>query len=164
MTGRALPRAPRWTHIALMVGDIDASIEFYTTYTPLELIDKRQDDSGWGAWLGQPSDPDSPFFLVLAQFLPDKNPWKGQAQAVMAPFAHLGIEVTSRAEVDELAARADAGGHLSLGPVDMPDPIGYVCFVTDPDGNTIEFSHDQGIYAKAHELWGGDLPAEDRTS
>jgi len=25
----------------------------------------------------------------------------------------------------------------------MPKQIGYVCFVKDPDGNTVEFSYDQ---------------------
>ncbi len=149
-----LPKSARWTHIALLVDDIDASIEWYTKYTPLELIDRRQDDKGWGAWLGQKSDPDNPFFLVLAQFLPEANPWPQDPKTVMGPFAHIGIEVTSREEVDAHAAEADKGGHLSMGPLQLPDPIGYVCFVTDPDGNTIEFSHDQGIFSKAQELWG----------
>ena len=33
-------------------------------------------------------------------------------------------------------------------------PIGYICALTDPDGNVIEFSYDQGVYAKAQEVWG----------
>ena len=36
----------------------------------------------------------------------------------------------------------------------MPDPIGYICALTDPDGNMIEFSYDQGVYEKAQEVWG----------
>ena len=48
------PTEARWTHIALRVNDIDASIAWYQTFTPLELLDKRQDDMGFGAWLGQP--------------------------------------------------------------------------------------------------------------
>jgi hypothetical protein len=36
----------------------------------------------------------------------------------------------------------------------MPDPIGYICALTDPDGNVIEISHGQGVYAKAKEVWG----------
>ena len=45
----------------------------------------------------------------------------------------------------------------------MPDPIGYICALTDPDGNVIEFSFDQGVYEKAQEVWGsvaGVTPAE----
>jgi catechol 2,3-dioxygenase-like lactoylglutathione lyase family enzyme len=147
------PSSPRWTHLALMVDDLDASIEWYTTYTPLAVVSKREDESGRSAWLGQPSHPDNPFFLVLAQFLPGSSPWPDIEKAVMSPFAHLGIELTSRAEVDQRATEADAAGHLTHGPVELPPPIGYVCFVTDPDGNTIEFSFDQGVFAKAHELW-----------
>jgi hypothetical protein len=38
----------------------------------------------------------------------------------------------------------------------MPPPVGYICAITDPDGNVIEISHDQGVYAKVHEVWGTD--------
>ena len=37
---------------------------------------------------------------------------------------------------------------------EMPPPIGYICMLTDPDGNLIEFSFDQGVYKKAREVWG----------
>jgi hypothetical protein len=36
----------------------------------------------------------------------------------------------------------------------MPPPIGYICALTDPDGNMIEFSYDQGVYATVQEVWG----------
>jgi hypothetical protein len=36
----------------------------------------------------------------------------------------------------------------------MKPPIGYICFVEDPDGNTIEFSYDQGTYSIWQEVWG----------
>jgi hypothetical protein len=36
----------------------------------------------------------------------------------------------------------------------MPKQIGYICFLKDPDGNTIEFSFDQGVFEKAREVWG----------
>jgi hypothetical protein len=36
----------------------------------------------------------------------------------------------------------------------MPDPIGYICMLEDPDGNLVEFSFDQGVYAKVREVWG----------
>lgn len=91
---------------------------------------------------------------MLAQFKEGQDPWPDAAKTVMGPFAHLGIEVTSREDVEARAALAAEGGHLAFGPADMPYPIGYVCFVSDPDGNTIEFSCNQGIYAKAQELWG----------
>lgn len=150
----APPSKARWTHMALHVSDMDASIEWYSKYTPLNLLARREDEQGFGAWLGQESDPETPFFLVLAQFKEGQDPWPDAVKTVMGPFAHLGIEVTSREDVEARAALAKEGGHLAFGPADMPYPIGYVCFVSDPDGNTIEFSCNQGIYAKAKELWG----------
>lgn len=148
------PTAPRWTHIALRVSDIDASIAWYEEFTPLELLEKRQDEDGFGAWLGHPGDSDAPFILVLAQFLPDRDPFAPQPIATMAPFNHIGIELPTRREVDEIAARGERAGCLSMAATQMPDPIGYVCMLTDPDGNLVEFSFDQGVYEKAKEIWG----------
>ena len=37
------PTSPRWTHIALPCQDIDASIAWYERYTPLKLLDRRDD-------------------------------------------------------------------------------------------------------------------------
>ncbi|MCB0997283.1 MAG: VOC family protein [Acidimicrobiales bacterium] len=148
------PPEPRWTHIALRVKDIDASIAWYTEFTPMELLAKREDDFGFGAWLGQPDSPDKPFILVLAQFFPATDPFAGAPQEILAPFAHLGIELTSADAIDEVAAKGEAAGCLSMPPTEMPDPIGYICMLTDPDGNHIEYSYDQGVYAKAKEVWG----------
>ena len=36
----------------------------------------------------------------------------------------------------------------------MPKEIGYICFLKDPDGNTIEFSFDQGVLEEAKRTWG----------
>ncbi len=146
------PPAPRWTHVALRVTDIDATIDWYTTYTPMDLLDRREDESGYGAWLGHGDSPDSPFILVLAQFFPETDPFKDAPIAKLAPFAHLGIELTSREEVEAAAARGEADGWLRMPPTDMPPPIGYICMLADPDGNMVEFSHDQGVYAHARKL------------
>ena len=148
------PATPTWTHIALRVGDIDASIAWYEEFTPLQLLERRQDDMGFGAWLGQPESADRPFILVLAQFLPETDPFKAYPKEVLTPFAHLGIELPTRDAIDAAAARADAVGCLAMPPTQMPPPIGYVCMLRDPDGNMIEFSFDQGVYATAKRLWG----------
>lgn len=149
------PTKPSWTHMALHVNDIEASIAWYEKYTHLRLLARNQDDIGKGVWLGDPDDAQRPFVLVLAQFFKGKDPFAPARHAVLAPFAHIGIEVPSRETVDQYAANADADGFLALGPVQMPDPVGYVCFIKDPDGNLVEFSFDQGVYEKALEVWGG---------
>jgi hypothetical protein len=56
--------------------------------------------------------------------------------------------------VDRIAAQAEEEGCLHWPPAQLPPPIGYVCAATDPDGNVVEFSFDQGVYAKAREVWG----------
>jgi catechol 2,3-dioxygenase-like lactoylglutathione lyase family enzyme len=145
------PRGPRWTHIALPSSDIDKSIAWYTRFTPLELLDRHEDADGYGAWLGHSDQADTPFILVLVSFHRDRD--KGP-QPTMAPFAHIGIEVPSREEVARVAAEAEAAGCLHWPPTDMPDPVGFICAITDPDGNVIEISHNQGVYEKARAVWG----------
>ena len=51
-----------------------------------------------------------------------------------------------------MLGRAD--GCLEWEPAQWPPPVGYVCALADPDGNVVEFSYDQGVYAKAQEVWG----------
>ena len=153
---RSRPKGARWTHIALPCHDIDKSIEWYPRYTTLELLDRRSDPDGYGAWLGHSDQAESPFILVLVSFFRDQE--KGP-QPIMAPFAHIGIEVESRAEVERIAEMGRAEGCLMWPPTDMPDPIGYICAVTDPDGNVIEISHNQGVYDKAMEVWGNKARA-----
>lgn len=145
------PKTARWTHIALPVHDIERSIAWYSTYTPFELLDRREDADGYSAWLGHSDQAEFPFVLVLVSFFRDQA--KGP-QPIMAPFAHIGIEMPDREHVEEIAARAKADGCLTWPPTDMPDPIGYICAITDPDGNVIEISHNQGVYDKAREVWG----------
>lgn len=146
-----LPKSPRWTHIALPSTNMDASISWYEKFTPLRLLDRREDADGYGAWLGHPDQGDRPFILVLVSFFRDQD--KGQ-QPIMAPFAHIGIEMPTKERVDEIAELGRAEGCLVWEPQWMPDPIGYICACTDPDGNMIEFSFDQGVYEKAQEVWG----------
>ncbi len=60
-----------------------------------------------------------------------------------------------KSDVDEIAARGEAAGCLALPPTMMPPPIGYICMLRDPDGNTVEYSWDQGVYTTVRERWGG---------
>jgi catechol 2,3-dioxygenase-like lactoylglutathione lyase family enzyme len=143
---------PRWTHIALPTGDLDAAVAWYQRYTPLVVLDRRDDTDGRTAWLCHEGQVDNPFVLVLVMFFRSQ----GRAQPQLSPFAHLGIEVPHRSDVDRLAELARAEGCLSWEPTDMPPPVGYICGLHDPDGNVVEISHGQGVYAKVHEAWGGE--------
>ena len=148
------PKSPRWTHVALRVADIDATIEWYRTFTPLQLLDRREDADGYGAWLGHPDSGEFPFILVVAQFLPDHDPFAPAPIASLGPFNHMGIELPDRDAVDEIARRGEEASCLAMAATQMPDPIGYICMLKDPDGNLVEFSFDQGVYEKVREVWG----------
>jgi catechol 2,3-dioxygenase-like lactoylglutathione lyase family enzyme len=149
-----VPDRPRLTHVALRVRDLERSIEWYERYTPLEVLRRFSDEYGVGVWLADPGDRTCPFVLVLSQFVPELDPFGYAPPTVLGPYAHFGFELTDRGAVDRIAEQAAADGILTYPATDMPDPIGYICFVEDPDGNTIEFSHGQGTYRIIEEEWG----------
>ena len=150
---------PRWTHVAVPVSDIDRSIEFYTSLTPLVVVAQHADENGKGAWLSNDKQVETPFVLVLSQLIPtvaqqfEIEP--GKPVRTLGPFAHIGIELPNKEDVDAMAERARELGVLAWEPRQMPEHIGYICAARDPDGNVIEFSWNQKVYAKVRELWGG---------
>jgi catechol 2,3-dioxygenase-like lactoylglutathione lyase family enzyme len=149
---------PRWTHVAIPVSDLDRAIEFYTSLTPLVVVARNEDENGRGAWLSNEKQVEDPFVLVIAEFLPDvaerfgQEP--GQPHATLAPFAHIGIELPTKEDVDRVAERAREMGVLTWEPQWMAPHIGYICAAKDPDGNVIEFSYDQKVYSTIRDLWG----------
>ncbi len=142
------PSAATWTHLALRVRSAEVSAEWYESYTPLRLLRQFSDDYGVGVWLADPNAA-TPFVLVLSEFSPERDPFAFAPPTVMGPYAHIGFELTSREDVEAIASRAEEEGILTYPTTVMPPPIGTICFVEDPDGNTVEFSYDQGTY----EIW-----------
>jgi lactoylglutathione lyase len=140
----------RWTHIALPSCDLDAAIEFYTTMTPLVVVATHADDAGRNAWLSNDKQVETPFVLVLVEFAKDK----GRQQPQLSPFAHLGMEVPNRADVDAIAEKARERGCLHWEPQDVPPPVGYICAIKDPDGNVVEISHNQQVFEEVRSRWG----------
>jgi lactoylglutathione lyase len=142
--------SPRWTHVALPSVDIDQSVAWYEKFTPLVVVERFEDPMGKSAWMGHAGQIDNPFVLVLVMFNADK----GKRQPQLAPFAHIGIEVPTEQELDSLAAKAKEADCLAMAPRRIPPPVGYVCMLSDPDGNRIEISHNQQVYQKVQERWG----------
>lgn len=148
---------PRWTHIALPVADVEASIAFYTELTPLVVVARNSDGAGDGVWLANPDEPSAPFVLVLTQFREDGRRRyqleEGQPIPILQPFAHIGIELPSQADVDAVAELARERGILHWEPQQKAAHIGYICSAKDPDGNVVEFSYAQKVHETIEAHW-----------
>jgi lactoylglutathione lyase len=139
------------THIALPVRDLDATLAFYEKYTTLRLIHERFDEETnmRSAWLCNERDITTQgaarFVIVLIHGkLPSKITGEIKEEyGFLRSIAHLGISLDSRAEVDQIAAMAKEEGCLLLGPMYRNEVVGYICVITDPDGNNVEFSVEQ---------------------
>ena len=144
------PSTAQLTHLAMPASDIDRAIRWYETFTPLRLLDRRDDPNGSACWLAAPEATDRPFVLVLVSY----EAFQRKPRATLAPFAHLGIELPARSDVDAVAQQAERAGCLVWPVRDLPAPIGYVCAAGDPDGKIVEFSHNQGVFDAIQRRWG----------
>ena len=139
------------THIALPVRDLAATLAFYEKYTDLAVIHRREDpETGLRtAWLANERDRTTGhaarFVIVLIEgSLPKQITGDIEEKyGFLTSISHLGLSLDSRAEVDRLAEMARADGCLLLGPMYRNEVVGYICIVTDPDGNNLEFSVEQ---------------------
>lgn len=149
---------PRLTHVALPCADLDRTIEFYASVTPLVVVARHDDDHGRTAWLSNRGQARDPFVLVLAELgdggAAGGDRRRGEPVPTLAPFAHIGIEVPRRGDIDAIAEQGRRLGVLHWEPRQMPEHIGYICALRDPDGNVVEFSHGQQVFATVRALWG----------
>jgi lactoylglutathione lyase len=118
------------THVALPVSSLATSIAFYERFANMHVVHSRPGV----AWV---SDRTRPFAIVLIESSGEIKP--------LLPFAHLGIGVDSRQEVDRLCQLARANSCLIREPEDSGPPIGYWAFLRDPDGHTLEVAFGQEL-------------------
>ena len=128
---------PNFTHVALLVSDVDKTADFYIKYCGLKVIERRLDHkTGFrNIWLGQD------FNFVIVAFESEKKPIQSKSK----PISHLGFSLSTRDEVDQIAEIAQSEGLLNYGPVFIDEDVGYICEVLDPDGNSVEFSYGQKL-------------------
>jgi lactoylglutathione lyase len=126
----------RLSHLALPVTDLEKSIAFYKKWAGMKVVEKPTDPNGIkGARVSQAK---GDFVLSLLE-LPVQ-------QALPMPgIMHLGLDCASKAQVDKIAADAKKAGILIAAPVDSGDDLGYQTYISDPDGNSIEFAFGQKI-------------------
>lgn len=142
-----------FTHIALLVTDVDRSIAFYAKYAGMQVVHRRK-DKGRGSDVAWISDLTRPFVIVLIK--------AEQSNDCLRPFSHLGVACPSKEIVDQHCEEARQEGILNQGPEDWGPPVGYWVFISDPDGHTLELSYGQEVaFAVAHA---GDENVEIDTS
>lgn len=138
------------THIALPVRDLEKTLAFYAKYTTMVNIHQRHDpDTGMrSVWLANERDITDAAARFVIVLIHGKLPTKitgdiKEEYGFLKSISHLGISLNSREEVDQVAAMAKEEGCLLLGPMYRNEVVGYICVITDPDGNNVEFSVEQ---------------------
>ncbi len=126
-----------FTHCALHVRDLDESIAFYRSYCGLEIVKEHGEGDGRAVWLASPGAAQS-FVLVLLGGGPERAQDKDD-------MTHYGFGVSTREDIDRIAARAKEEGRLHWAPRDYAPPTGYLCGVRDPTGYIVEFSYGQPL-------------------
>ncbi len=119
-----------FTHIALPVRSLEASLAFYECFAGMSVVHRRHSV----AWV---SDRTRPFAIVLMETAGEIKP--------LLPYAHLGVGVASREEVDRLCTLAHERGCLIRAAEDSGPPVGYWALLKDPDGHTLEIAHGQEL-------------------
>ncbi|ADH97818.1 VOC family protein [Salisediminibacterium selenitireducens] len=117
-------------HIALTVADMDASISFYCRQLGFEEAFAIHDDEG-NPWIEY-------IKIAPGQFIELFH--GGRVHVETAPgtigFNHLCVEVTDMAAL--VRHLNEQGVPIDVGPLRGKD-FNEQCWVTDPDGNPIEF-------------------------
>lgn len=135
-TGSVMKSA--FTHCALHVRDVEASIAFYASFCGMEVAREHgSTPDERTVWLAEPGRAQD-FVLVLV------SGGRGHRQD-SGDMTHLGFAVASRADVDAIAERGREAGFLYWEPQQHGDPVGYLCALKDPDGYVVEFSYGQPL-------------------
>lgn len=135
-----------WSHLAIPVRDIEASIKFYKKYAEMHVVKRRTNPVN--VWMG---DGIRPFHLALLESDPcdipgdDASP-EDQKNKVAHPIvksAHIGFTCRSNDKVKEISDMAKEEGILEAEAAQTGWPGGYCTYITDPSGHSVEFSYNQ---------------------
>jgi len=121
----------RILHTMLRVGDLDRSIDFYTTVMGMQLIRRKDYPDGdfTIAFLGYGDEQENAVLELTYN-------WGQDSYEMGTAYGHIAIEVD---DVYEATAKAQAGGARVLreaGPMNAGTTI--LSFLEDPDGYPIE--------------------------
>jgi glyoxylase I family protein len=142
MTSAAGPLGSKFSHVDLVVSDLDRSLSFYGgLLEPLGWTRLGEIVGEAGGRVVYRSVPGSFTALGLRQKRSDAHGVPFDRYAV--GLHHLCFDVASRAVVDERAAwLADQGAEIESGPREYDYTPGYYAvFFLDPDGIKLELLH-----------------------
>jgi glyoxylase I family protein len=120
-------------HIALAVTHLDVSAAWYQRVLGLSEVMREDDEArhalllSWGG----------PVVVGLVQHAPSGP----RFDPTVTGMDHVAFTVTSRAELDEWAARLDAEGVEHSGAIDVPP--GAILNFKDPDGIALALFWDR---------------------
>ncbi|AHK15437.1 MAG: lactoylglutathione lyase [Alcanivorax sp.] len=129
----------RILHTMLRVGDLDASIHFYTQIMGMKLL-RRSDNEAYRytlAFVGFQSESEGAVLELTYN-------WDQSSYDLGSGYGHIAIEVDDAAETcDTIRA---AGGKITreAGPVKGGTTV--IAFVEDPDGYKIELIQKKPAY------------------
>lgn len=129
---------PTFTHFALHVRNVDASVKFYSEFCGLEVL---REHGGKGndrtVWMGEPNG-NGHYVIVI-------TPGGGGHDQQDGDLTHYGFAVADESTIDRVADKARNAGCLAWEPVRHHYPVGYLCGLRDPDGYIVEFSFGQPL-------------------
>lgn len=130
---------PTLTHVALHVPDVRACVAFYERYCGMRVTHERPSSRSEQpiVWMAEPGREAQFVFVIL--------PGGRRRTVGEKEYSHLGFALSSREEVDAVAARAAEEGCLLWAPRQEDPPVGYYCGLVDPAGNSVEFSYGQPL-------------------
>lgn len=130
------------SHIALLVGDQQAALEFYRDTIGLEV--RADVPLGPVRWVtvGPAGQPGFEILLEAPSMVPDQEQ-RAEAERRLARGAHGTLIFTTESADETFARLRDAGVRVTQEPVDQPYGV-RDCGFADPWGNFLRFSQPLG--------------------
>ena len=137
--------APRmkFSHLGLVVKDLEMMEDFYTRVLGFELTDKGT--TGQGATMAfMTLDPDEHHQVFLVDGRPDELPENTVLPGVGPVLHHLSFRVGSLADLRSMHDRLKAVSDRNIRAV--THGVCWALYTTDPEGNQLEFFADTPWY------------------
>ena len=137
----------RLTHVALNSSNFQQSIDFYTKWCGLEVVeDYSKNQSEGSIWLSSKG-AQSPYDFIIVLF---------DYEAPEKTLDHLGFQVKKKEELLFLYDKATQAGLINDDLQEKPSYLGAWFSIKDPFGNVVEFTCGQLITG----LWGSQLESD----